>query len=189
MDWFLHEAFVHKKRNLSSYNRLLFPMIETGYDEPYIGTGYGKYCEWERIQREIDEIIEINRQEEELTSEHHRGVCEYSPTRPLYKKGDGYSEIEDTSRMYDSVDVNDSPRNNDRNYNANNINSNTSNDTTHGAAAQAVNTTDGIIARETNQYRNQMVLEAKEGEEIEARAGPNNETPNIRNKKIAVTEV
>ena len=80
MYWYLHEGLVQRKQNLSSYNKIVFPIIETGYKEPFVGTDYGKYVEFDRIQKEIDEICMIERIEEEIATDRHQGVCESSPT-------------------------------------------------------------------------------------------------------------
>ena len=80
MYWYLHEGLVQRKQNLSLYNKIVFPIIETGYKEPFVGTDYGKYVEFDRIQKEIDEICMIERIEEEIATDRHQGVCESSPT-------------------------------------------------------------------------------------------------------------
>ena len=75
MYWYLHEGLVQRKQNLSSYNKIVFPIIETGYKEPFVGTDYGKYVEFDCIQKEIDEICMIERIEEEIATDRHQGVC------------------------------------------------------------------------------------------------------------------
>ena len=80
MDWYLHEGLVQRKQNLSLYNTIVFPIIETGHKEPFVGTDYGKYVELDCIQKEIDEICEIERMQEEINTNHHQGVCKNSPT-------------------------------------------------------------------------------------------------------------
>ena len=78
MYWYLHEGLVERKQNLSSYNKIVFPIVEKGYKELFVGTNYGKYVELDRIQKEIDEICMIERIEKEIATDHHQGVCESS---------------------------------------------------------------------------------------------------------------
>ena len=80
MDWYLHEGLVQRKQNLSLYNTMVFPIIEPGYKEPFVGTDYGKYVELDCSQKEIDKICEIEKIEEEINTNHHQGVCESSLT-------------------------------------------------------------------------------------------------------------
>ena len=35
--WYLHEALLKRHHNLESYNKMIFPDLEEGYNEPYIG--------------------------------------------------------------------------------------------------------------------------------------------------------
>ena len=78
MYWYLHEGLVQQKQNLSLYDKIVFPIIETGYKELFVGTNYGKYVELDRIQKEIDEICMIERIEKETATDRHQGVCESS---------------------------------------------------------------------------------------------------------------
>ena len=60
--WYLlHEALLKHYHNLESYNKMIFPNLEKGYDEPYIGIQYGRYLEWQNIQSEIDVEYELEK--------------------------------------------------------------------------------------------------------------------------------
>jgi hypothetical protein len=53
------KAFLGRLSILSVYNHIKFPpKVPEGYDEP-IGIEYGRYCEWDRIQTEIDCLSQL----------------------------------------------------------------------------------------------------------------------------------
>ena len=85
INWFLREALINKHPHLKSNNKTIFPSIKKGYDEPYIGIGYGRVQSDERIQNELDHHYEIDIQENndsEIEIDCPSGVCDSnSPTK------------------------------------------------------------------------------------------------------------
>ena len=88
IDWFLQEALINKHPHLKSNNKTIFPSIKKGYDEPYIGIGYGKLKSDERIQNELDHHYEIAIQENsEIEIDCPSGVCDSnSPTKKMARR-------------------------------------------------------------------------------------------------------
>ena len=86
--WYLQEALLKRHHNLESYNKMIFPNVEKGYDEPYIGIQYGRYLEWQNIQSEIDVEYELERfdNNRDEQTQYHRAVCDGSPCKSPIKQ-------------------------------------------------------------------------------------------------------